>query len=273
MKTNEYLLASDMDGTMIPLEGDAESRRALGLLSEALAHHPRIHLCYVTGRSHELALDGVERHGLPQPKHLISDVGTMLFHRVDDRWEADEAYLEKVRSGYGGHTVDDVADVLEGIPMITPQEASKQTTFKRSYYIDAGSPLSTTRERCRLRLRRAGIPSRLVVSTDQETDRGLLDILPSGIAKDTALRFLAQRLGCSQDQVLYAGDSGNDELAFKAGFLTVLVGNTPNDVRARIEQWAAAKEADARIYCATGNATAGVLEGAVHFGLLHAPSP
>jgi len=268
MATTARLLASDMDGTMIPLDGDPVSGRSLVLLREALQRHPEIHLCYVTGRRHDLALEGVDREGLPPPRHLISDVGTVLSHRVDDRWERDPVYLEKVQSGFGGHTVDDVAATLEGIPMIQPQEDACQSEFKCSYYIDPGYPLSAARERCRLRLRRAGIPAQLVASADQLSDRGLLDVLPSGIAKDTALRFLARYLDLSRDQVLYAGDSGNDEQAFKAGYLTVLVGNTPPDVRKKIMEWGTAHHMEERIYCAQGNATAGVLEGARHFEFL-----
>ncbi len=263
----KYLLASDMDGTMIPLDGDAESLRDLGKVKELLRADAHIRLCYVTGRDHWLALRGVERYGLPEPEHVISDVGTVLSHYVTGRWQTDDGYRDKVAAAYGGKTVDDIASVLSREDRLQPQEDAFQTPFKRSYYFEQSVPMDELRENCSRLLHEAEIPGRLILSVDQNEGRGLLDVLPADIDKSTALKYLAALLNLSEEQVMYAGDSGNDEQAFKAGFLTVLVGNTPEDVGGNIRQWAQRNNAENKVYFAHGNATSGVLEGAHHFGL------
>lgn len=263
----KYLLASDMDGTMIPLDGDAENLRDIDRVKALLQEHPHIQLCYVTGRDHWLALRGVERRGLPEPDHVISDVGTVLSHYVNGQWQTDEGYRDKVSAAYGGKSAEDVASVLSNEDRLQPQEDTFQTPFKRSYYFEQSVPMDELRRNCNRLLSEADIPARLIFSADQLNGRGLLDVLPEDIDKSTALKYLVALLNLSEEQVMYAGDSGNDEQAFKAGFLTVLVGNTPDDVGNNIRQWAQHNHAENNIYFARGNATTGVLEGARHFGL------
>ena len=64
------VLATDLDGTFIPLDGDAQNRSDLRTLTEHLAHHD-ITLTYVTGRHFESVASAIEQFQLPQQVRLL----------------------------------------------------------------------------------------------------------------------------------------------------------------------------------------------------------
>ena len=72
------ILASDLDGTLIPLDGRPENRRALQRLVTARLQD-RFTLVFVTGRHKASICEVICEHHLPLPDWVISDVGTTIY--------------------------------------------------------------------------------------------------------------------------------------------------------------------------------------------------
>ena len=265
------LLVCDMDGTVIPLDDLPHRTREIAALKKALMAAPHVRLAYATGRDRDLARAGIEMHDLPRPDYLICDVGTSLYHSRKTGWSLDPDYRSAVLERFGGHSAEDVHRALAPLPFLTPQEPERQAEFKISFYIKNMSGAEELARRVREALSAADISRmRVVVSLDPANGRGLLDILPDGVAKDFAVRFLAQSLGVPTGQVVYAGDSGNDLDAFLSGFRCILVANTEEWVREKVRAFSG-KDGARRFYLATKPFAAGVLEGARYFGLITGP--
>ena len=113
-----------------------------------------------------------------------------------------------------------------------------------------------------------GARANLVTSHDPLLGVGLLDVLPAGIAKDVAVRYLEQRTGTSPDRVLYAGDSGNDWAAFLAGYCGIVVGNAPESLKARLRRVLDEDGGERRLFFAEAPSAGGVLEGIRHYGVI-----
>jgi len=87
-----------------------------------------------------------------------------------------------------------------------------------------------------------------------------------------AIRFLMRELGLRPEQLLFAGDSGNDLPVLASEIPAVLVANASDEVREAAE-WAAHEAGhDDRLYPArglsddlNGNYAAGIIEGLVHY--------
>lgn len=267
MQPIRYLLASDMDGTVIPLDDRPEWTREIEQFSDALNHQPELALAYVTGRDLQRALTGIVQWRLPEPNWLICDVGTSLYHPDGDdgEWVLDPHYREEMGTRFGGHTAIDVAEALRGYP---EQEASRQTEFKRSYVFQIEDEPKQQLPEIEQKLRATGIRAELVYSTDVYTGEAFLDVLPAGVAKDYAVHFLRNHLKLDANQLVYAGDSGNDEHAFRSGIHGIVVANADPALITSLKKWAEENGHHNRLFFASQPFIAGVHEGCRHFGLL-----
>jgi HAD superfamily hydrolase (TIGR01484 family) len=171
--------------------------------------------------------------------------------------------MREAADGADAATIDARLGDVQGL---SRQEDEKQAEFKRSFYFDAA--LDEHEVEAGVGERLDGLPVRTIVSREQ-TGRGLLDVLPRGVAKDTAVRWLVDRFGLAPDDVLFAGDSGNDLVALLAGWNAVLVGNAADAVRRRVRDEAKRRGLTDRVLLAEGPVVRGVLEGCAHFGLCH----
>jgi len=266
IRQGTYLLASDLDGTLIP-PAEVQDGGGIQELTHALEGRSDVVLAYVTGRHLELSLAGVALHSLPIPDVLVCDVGTSVFLRETAHFVPDARYRERMMSALGASDLSAVRERLADVEGIVLQEEEKQAEFKLSYYLDAG-------ERGEQRAERVGQLARdtldgvnVVHSVDTVAGRGLLDILPAGVAKDTALAYLQELLGLTSDHVTFAGDSGNDFAALLSGFNAVLVGNASAELKDSVKAEARARDLAERVYVARGSYARGVVEGARRFGV------
>jgi len=254
-----------MDGTVIPLETGEERDREIREFHRLLARHGNIVAAYVTGRHLELGLAGVEQHQLPMPDVFVCDVGTSIHLQEAGKWVVDEEYRHELLRSWNGCTSGDIGVMLTTLPGLSPQENEKQGEFKRSYY---ASRDRDHREIIRLiheRLGSKGVGAKVIYSVDINKDIGLVDVLPEIAAKDAALAYLWKKFGIEKDRIVYAGDSGNDLLAFVSGFNAIVVGNTPEAVKAEVRRQMRDKGIEARIFFAPSNYVQGVMEGCFHF--------
>lgn len=269
MTTSPHLLASDLDGTIIPLEWSDSRREEIEELARAMAARTDLKIAYVTGRHLALALDGIRLYGLPRPDALVCDVGTTVYYPDgEDSYATDSAYAARMRGALGDISGIDLQRALAGVDDLTLQEEEKQGAFKVSFYFPVGAPREQLVTTVHQRLDRLGARVKIVDSLEPDAGRGLLDLLPQGISKDYAVAYLRERFAIPPDGVLYAGDSGNDMDALLSGFNAVLVGNAPSALTQHLR--AAADEAGLQdhLYFAEASYARGVLEGARHFGVL-----
>lgn len=264
---HDRLLASDLDGTLIPPESTPARTREIGELAEAIRQaRAGLALAYVTGRHLESALRGIRDAGLPRPDFLGCEVGTALYRRRGDEYVLDHDYREMMAEALG---VDGgrVAGALVSHPEVELQPPAHQGEHKVSFF--TRWPVAEhLLEELHTLAGTVGARVGFVVSRDVTTGRGLLDALPAGVAKDRAVRYVADLVGLGREAVVFAGDSGNDEAALLAGFRSVLVGNAEASLAARIRGEAERRGWLARIYFARGWYAAGVLEGCRHFEVL-----
>lgn len=263
------MLASDLDGTLIPLDGHPENRADLGQLVDELGR-AGMTLTFVTGRHLALVEDAMRRHGLPRPGWLICDVGTSIYQTDQDesstsgRLRPTSAYADHLAEIVAAWDVDRLHRLLAEVPGVRKQEAEKQGRFKLSYYCDRGE-LERVVDEVERRVAGAEAPYRVIASVDPFTDDGLIDLLPVGVSKAYALDWLVSHAGHERDRVLFAGDSGNDLAALTAGYRSIVVGNAAEDVVERARSGHHEAGWADRLYVAEKPATSGVLEGLRHY--------
>jgi sucrose-6F-phosphate phosphohydrolase len=265
--TDCKLLASDLDGTLIPFESDQQFRTSIEQLANALATNST-HLTYVTGRRLGLALEGLQEHRLPTPEYIITDVGTTISHYLDGTWRTDEGYAATLASTWDGRVGADIAPLLDGIDGLSPQENVCQSAFKQSYYVDISLDAERISQQVRDALRLETFAVELIYSIDSLRSVGLLDVLPAGASKRSALLYLSKLLAIRLDEIVYAGDSGNDLEVFTSGVRAILVANTPSWVKQATIDKATAGGFSDRIFIATTKYASGVLEGCRHFNVI-----
>ncbi|TWT59015.1 Mannosylfructose-phosphate phosphatase [Thalassoglobus neptunius] len=263
-ESGKQILATDLDGTLIPLDGRAAHVEDLQTLAEALRENG-VPICFASGRHFEIILDAIATYRLPTPDWIICDVGTTILSRSDERYAVEEAYRQHLQDLMGNSSFHDIQQSLNELGELRLQEEEKQGEFKLSFYTDATS-LSATVEKVRDRL--GDTPVSLIDSVDPFTGDGLIDLLPAGTSKAYALNWWADAQGVAAEEIVYAGDSGNDLAAFQAGFRSIVVRNAPDWLADEVARHHASNNWTDRFYRAESDATSGVFEGCRHFGLI-----
>ena len=268
---NRLLLCSDLDHTLLPNGPQPESPGARARFAR-LAARPEVTLAYVTGRHRELVERALASYGLPRPDYVIADVGTTIYAVNDADWRELDAWRAELAGDWAGHDRDQVRRLLGEFADLRPQEAAKQGPFKLSFYVPLYREAAALVADIERQLAAAGLAARVVWSVDEPRNLGLLDVLPAAAGKLPALTFLAARLGFTDAEMLFAGDSGNDLAVLASAVPSVLVANATDDVRAAAVAAAAAAGHAERLHLArggpfgmNGNYAAGVLEGVAHF--------
>ncbi len=265
-KPKPFVLASDLDGTLIPLTGDQQNKADLQLITSRL-NNCQTELVFVTGRHLAPVLNAVEEFSLPEPDWIICDVGTSIYQRDEKmNWSLTEGYAEELRSRLGLESIHNLRVEFENIAGLRLQEEAKQGQFKLSYYADA-KELESKRNEVFEALSRIGSPSEIISSVDPFNGDGLLDILPPAASKADALTWLSRFRNLDYESIVFAGDSGNDFHAMIAGFKTIVVGNAAQSLTTEVEMVHRTLGWNDRLYLSAKTATSGVLEGCRFFGL------
>jgi sucrose-6F-phosphate phosphohydrolase len=262
------ILATDLDGTFIPLPGNGNNLAALETFRQARATTD-FSLVFATGRHLESVLEAMRQFDLPRPDWIVCDVGTSIHRRQDDSFalfKPFEAHLAETTHGIDRSAVESLLADLDGLALQSPE---RQQRFKISYEsTDADAePLA---DAINQRLQNAGFPYACLSSLDPFHGTGLLDVLPAGASKAAALLWLSTHADFSPDEVVFSGDSGNDLAALVSGFRAILVANAAPELAERARRELAARGLADRLFLATLPATSGVLQGCRHFHLLNA---
>ena len=248
MVLGDRLIICDVDNTLI---GDAEALEEF--LAELEDNRSQIAFGIATGRVLRSTLKALRDWGVPTPDVAITAVGTEIYYGqaevvqdrgwrrvVDHRWEPDR-----------------VREVLEEVPGLKLQPRRDQRPYKVSYFVDPDRA-PEVRE-IRRRLKDADVEHRAIYSHD-----AFLDIVPVRASKGLALRYLAHRWGIPMENILVAGDSGNDAEMLELDCLGVVVGNHSREMETL--------RGRDKVYFAEATHARGILEGARHYEFFKYPA-
>ena len=270
--TDRLLIATDLDRTLLPNGPQAESPHARDSLARLVAD-PRVLLAYVSGRHRELVEAAMTEWSLPRPDRVIGDVGTTIWHiPPSGEWIRDAAWEDAIGQDWIGHTADQLAERLEGLPGLVLQPPEKQNRHKLSYFLPADTDMNTLAPQLNARLDVEGLKARFVFSVDETENQGLLDVLPERASKLHAIEAVADEMALSPEHIVFCGDSGNDLEVLISALPAVLVGNATETVRNAALAGARMAGTEDRLYCARGGFrgmngcyAAGMLEGIAHY--------
>jgi sucrose-6-phosphatase len=271
MSLPRLLLCTDMDRTVIPNGHQPEPPAARQQL-KAFCRLPGISLVYVTGRHRGLVEQAIQDYGLPEPDYAVTDVGTKIYQVAADQWQEMSDWEKLIAADWQGMSRERIQQGLSPLTNLSLQEPSKQNTFKLSYYLSLETDTAQTLARVETCLNRLGIAASLVWSIDELEQIGLLDVLPRHATKLHGIQFLQRLLGYRQDEVLFAGDSGNDLPVLGSAIRSVLVANASDEIKRQARALAAQNGHSEALYLAEeqpgrlcGHYAAGVLQGVWYF--------
>lgn len=271
MKTNKLLLCTDMDRTIIPNGRQTEHPEAPQQFKN-LCSLPEVTLVYVTGRHLELVEQAIADYDLPHPEYSITDVGTKMYHRVENNWVEMKKWQDEIALDWNNTSHKKLQESLKEISFLFLQEREKQSKFKLSYYL----PLTVDHEKILIQVEQQlsllGVKASLIFSIDEPNQIALLDILPKNATKLHAIQFLQHHLGYGVNNTLFAGDSGNDLPVLGSSIRSILVANAEPEIKREARRIAKTNGYPECLYTATdetsplgGNYSAGVLQGVLFF--------
>ena len=266
---HQPILATDLDGTFIPMEDQPLQVEALKELKQHLWPKGPIQLIYVTGRDINSVTRAINEHDLPIPQMIISDVGTSIHQLQGGHWIPSDTYFVNLASIVSDVTLDRMRETMEQVEGCRLQQKDHQGYFKASFECDADQ-LATLTQRFRQWIQENDLPYNIISSLDPFAHVGLIDLLPRGISKNYALQWLIRQGEIESSNIIYAGDSGNDLEVFRSTLKCIAVGNMEADTKKKVEDLIYEDSCAERIYLAQQAATIGVLEGLQHFEMVPA---
>jgi len=269
--SSHILVCTDLDRTLLPNGAESESPTARPRFSMVTAQ-PETCIAYVTGRHKVLVEKALKSYRLPVPDFVLADVGTTIYELTDDGWSVWPEWSAEISGDWAGLDHARLQRLFKDLKALRLQENSKQGNYKLSYYVSLQVDSRDLMEEMESRLEAEGVAASLIWSIDDPAGIGLLDVLPASATKLHAIEFLMRRKGFSQEETVFAGDSGNDLPVLVSPLQAVLVANATADLREQAQRLAAQNGHAEALYLAkggymgmNGNYSAGILEGLAHF--------
>jgi sucrose-phosphate synthase len=240
----DKLIVTDIDNTLL---GDDES---LGDFISILKNvHPHIGFSVATGRTVKSAFEVLEKNKVPLPDIIISSVGSEIYYN----YRGDLIYSK----GWDAHISNQwnrgkILELLKKFDFLRYQEEDTQRKFKVSYYMtESGKDLNEIKNV----LMKNKIKANVIFSHGQ-----YLDILPYRASKGKAIRYLSYRWNIPYENILVAGDSGNDEEMLKGELMAVVVSNYSEELEIL--------KGSKRVFFAEKPYAGGIINGIEHYDFL-----
>src|SRR5271163_3361827 len=258
------LIAIDIDGTLLPTTGLRISARNREAMLRAQAEG--IHIVVATGRRQAYAIPVLELAGLSPETIMISSNGTVtrtFSGRRIDRWllpvETARALCGELRQ-FGGRTVftfdregpgELVVESIEALERKVDQWVEQNRPYIREIHplelafdtedAPVQGMVCGTVEQMRNAERRLNTSYFAGLIETHRTeypgrDLSILDILPPGCSKGSALARLAASLGIRREEIMAIGDNYNDVEMLNYAGQPVLMGNAPAGLLERAEE-------------------------------------
>jgi sucrose-6-phosphatase len=270
MTETRLLLCTDLDRTLIPNGIQAEHPQARIRFNQFCQRHD-LTLVYVTGRDQVLVKQAIKNYQLPLPDFAITDVGSKIYKITDQQWSPWVNWDNEIEPDWNGFSHQQIKTLLSDITSIKLQELSKQNTHKLSYYLPITLDHNLIIAQIQEKLQQKGIAASLIWSIDEPNSIGLLDVLPQNATKLHAIKFLQQELGYQQNEVIFAGDSGNDLPVLGSDVRSILVANASQEIKQTAIDLAQHNHNSHALFIANndesnnGNYAAGILQGIEHY--------
>lgn len=239
----DRLIVADIDNT---LTGDDDAMQDFfRLISEA---EDNIGFGIATGRRYEDVIELMEEYCIPNPEVLITSVGTEIYYGKN--YTLDTSWQKHINFRWEPKKIHEVLSEVEGLYL---QEENEQSQFKISYKVDFSvAPKLPALKRI---LRENGIRAKCIVSLGM-----FLDIIPSRAGSGISIRHMAYKWGFPLENILVAGDSGNDAEMLAGNTLGVVVGNYSRELE-KLRKYP-------RVYFAEQHHAAGIIEGIRYYNFL-----
>lgn len=239
------LIVSDIDYTLV---GDDKSLNEFDDLIKN--KHPQVGFAVATGRVIESTIDILKKKKIVMPEIMITSVGSEIYYNhkgnliYSKGWDAHISHLWQR---------DKIVQLLTRFDFLKYQELKNQRKFKISYYtFNNKKNINKVSEL----LIKNKIKCNLIFSHGQ-----YLDILPYRASKGRAIRYLAYRWNIPFENILVAGDSGNDLEMLKGDLLGVVVANYSPELEVL-------KGAN-KVYFSSREYAAGIIDGIKHYNFLN----
>lgn len=239
----DRLIIADIDNTLTG--HDEDMHRFFELVTEA---QDNIGFGIATGRRYEEVIKLIDDYNMPHPEVLITSVGTEIYYGKS--FTLDSSWKKHIDFRWNREKIEEVLGDVEGLFL---QDETQQSTYKISYEMDMKvAPSVATIKRI---LRENKIRAKVISSLGM-----FLDIIPSRAGSGLTIRHMAYKWGFPLENILIAGDSGNDEEMLAGNTLGVVVGNYSSELE-KLRKYP-------RVYFAEAHHAAGILEGIDYYNFL-----
>jgi len=240
----EKFIVTDIDNTLI---GDDNSlEEFIGIVSDLKTN---VGFAVATGRTIESAYKVLGENEIPYPDIIISSVGSEIYYNYKGKLIYSTGWHAHINHLWNR---DKIKHLLSQFDFLQYQGEDTQRNFKVSYYT---SDVPENLKKVNDILIKNKIKANVIFSHGQ-----YLDILPYRASKGKAIRYLSYRWNIPYENILVAGDSGNDSEMLKGELLGVVVANYSDE----LENLKGQK----RIYFAKREYAGGIIDGLNFYNFL-----
>jgi sucrose-phosphate synthase len=238
------LIVADIDHTLI---GDDVSLYEFNDIISSI--DSEIGFAVATGRTVDSALNVLREQDIHLPIVIISSVGSEIYYNYKGELIYSKGWDAHIKHQWDKNKI---IELLSRFDFLNYQEENAQRKFKISYYT---YDIPENIERIKQVLIENKVKANVIFSHGQ-----FLDILPYRASKGKAIRYLSYRWNIPYENILVAGDSGNDEEMLKGELLGVVVGNYSRELDSL--------RGSKRVYFSQRNYAGGIIDGIDYYQFL-----